>query len=54
MPQRWEVLPYLVYFLITAAALFFLGFDASHKPKLALWLIPITVSGAALIAFLQW
>jgi hypothetical protein len=54
MPPGWEVLPYLVNFLIIAVAFYYMYFYASPQPKFSLWLIPVLVSVLAVITYLRW
>ena len=54
LPEGWEGLPYLVNFLITATAVFFIYHYAPPHRKYSLWLIPLVVTGLALITYLRW
>lgn len=54
MPEGWEVLPYLINFLIVAVAVFFICHYASPRQKFSLWLIPFLVVALALNTYLSW
>jgi hypothetical protein len=54
MPHGWEVLPYLIDFLITAVAFYFIYRYSSNYRKFTLWLIPVLLSALALITYVRW
>jgi hypothetical protein len=54
MPEGWEVLPYLIDFIISAVAFYFIYRYSSTFRKFTFLLIPVLVSALALITYLKW
>ncbi len=54
LPEGWYLLPYLINFLITMAAFYFIHRYSPNYKKSTFWIVLVLVSAAALVSYLWW